>query len=222
MRRIILSWLWYYFYTHKYVCYFSLTQLHERWISWFLASLKVVANYEIISRVNCKTHWLLLYVAAEHLTHWTYISLSRYYTIFHSTMWYIHISTYVDCSILGWECLTHIFLSHSLTHLCIKYSTACVSPNISVLLWPTVLIYHYILYSPDKLIHTMCASQYIRKLTTVLCIIFALYMCIFLSLHTTGTSARVRIRAKLKHISQRSAIIETNQDSLSNGEWSGK
>ena len=33
-----------------------------------------------------------------------------------------------------------------------------------------------------------------------------------------GTSARVRIRAKLKHISQRSAIIETNQDSLSNGE----
>ena len=37
-----------------------------------------------------------------------------------------------------------------------------------------------------------------------------------------GTSARVRIRAKLKHISQRSAIIETNQDSLSNGEWSGR
>jgi len=37
-----------------------------------------------------------------------------------------------------------------------------------------------------------------------------------------GTSARVRIRAKLKHISQRSATIETNQDSLSNGEWSGR
>ena len=32
----------------------------------------------------------------------------------------------------------------------------------------------------------------------------------------------MRIRAKLKHISRRSAIIETNQDSLSNGEWSGK
>ena len=35
-------------------------------------------------------------------------------------------------------------------------------------------------------------------------------------------SAQESIRAKLKHISQRSAKIETNQDSLSNGEWSGK
>ena len=33
------------------------TQLHERWISWFLASLKVAANCEIVGRVNCKTHW---------------------------------------------------------------------------------------------------------------------------------------------------------------------
>ena len=31
-------------------------------------------------------------------------------------------------------------------------------------------------------------------------------------------SARVRIRAKFKHISRRSVIKETNQDSLSNGE----
>jgi hypothetical protein len=36
------------------------------------------------------------------------------------------------------------------------------------------------------------------------------------------TSARVSIRAKLKHINQRSLIIKTNQDSLSNGEWTGK
>ncbi len=175
MRRIILSWLWYYFYTHKYVCYFSLTQLHERWISWFLASLKVVANYEIISRVNCKTHWLLLYVAAEHLTHWTYISLSRYYTIFHSTMWYIHISTYVDCSILGWECLTHIFLSHSLTHLCIKYSTACVSPNISVLLLTYCInISLYIILTRQTYTHTMCASAIHTQ--TDYCIMY--YICI--------------------------------------------
>ncbi len=180
MRRIILSWLWYYFYTHKYVCYFSLTQLHERWISWFLASLKVVANYEIISRVNCKTHWLLLYVAAEHLTHWTYISLSRYYTIFHSTMWYIHISTYVDCSILGWECLTHIFLSHSLTHLCIKYSTACVSPNISVLLLTYCInISLYIILTRQTYTHTMCASGNTYANWLLYYVLYLHYICVF-------------------------------------------
>ena len=32
------------------------------------------------------------------------------------------------------------------------------------------------------------------------------------------SSAQASIRAKLKHISQRSEKIETNQDSLSNGE----
>lgn len=36
------------------------------------------------------------------------------------------------------------------------------------------------------------------------------------------TSAWTRTRAKLKHISQRRVIAKTNQDSLSNGEWSGK
>ena len=36
--------------------------------------------------------------------------------------------------------------------------------------------------------------------------------------YTQCTSAQASIRAKLKHISQRSAKIETNQDSLSNGE----
>ena len=33
-----------------------------------------------------------------------------------------------------------------------------------------------------------------------------------------STSAQASIRAKLKHISQRSETTETNQDSLSNGE----
>jgi len=37
-----------------------------------------------------------------------------------------------------------------------------------------------------------------------------------------GTSAQASIRAKFKHISQRSETKETNQESLSNGEWSGK
>ena len=36
-----------------------------------------------------------------------------------------------------------------------------------------------------------------------------------------STSAQASIRAKLKHISQRSEIKETNQDSLSSGERSG-
>jgi len=36
------------------------------------------------------------------------------------------------------------------------------------------------------------------------------------------SSAQTRLRAKFKHISQRSAKTKTNQDSLSNGEWSGK
>ena len=49
-----------------------------------------------------------------------------------------------------------------------------------------------------------------------------MHMALSHELSLKGTSARVRIRAKLKHISQRSAIIETNQDSLSNGEWSGR
>jgi len=35
-------------------------------------------------------------------------------------------------------------------------------------------------------------------------------------------STQARIRAKFKHISQRSAKTKTNQDSFSNGEWSGK
>jgi len=37
-----------------------------------------------------------------------------------------------------------------------------------------------------------------------------------------STSAQARLRAKLKHISQRSAIIKTNQDSFSTGEGSRK
>ena len=36
-----------------------------------------------------------------------------------------------------------------------------------------------------------------------------------------STSAQASIRAKLKHISQRSETKETNQDSLSSGERSG-
>ncbi len=120
---------------------------------------------------------------------------------------------------------TYIFITH--THALIKYSTA-VSHNISVLLWPTVLIYHYIFL----LTRQTYTQQYIYVCNTIhtqtdhcTMYIFAqyhiYYICVFFSF-TTGTSARVRIRAKLKHISQRSAIIETNQDSLSNGEWSGK
>ncbi len=199
-------------------------QLHERWISWFLASLKVVANYEIISRVNCKTHWLLLYVAAEHLTHWTYISLSRYYTIFHSTMWYIHISTYVDCSILGWECLTHIFLSHSrldkIFNRCLSQyqciiMTYCINISLYIFTHPTNLHTQYICVQ-----HNTYANWPLYYVYICTIVIYIIYVYFFH--HTTGTSARVRIRAKLKHISQRSAIIETNQDSLSNGEWSGK
>lgn len=54
--------------------------LHERWISWFLASLKVAANCEML------VVWIARHIgpfrAAEHLTHWTFISLSRLIFVF--------------------------------------------------------------------------------------------------------------------------------------------
>ena len=50
-------------------------KLLERWISWFLASLKVAANCEIL------VVWIARHIgpfgAAEHLTNWTSISLCR-------------------------------------------------------------------------------------------------------------------------------------------------
>lgn len=54
--------------------------LHERWISWFLASLKVAANCEML------VVWIARHIgpfrAAEHLTHWTFISLCRLSFVF--------------------------------------------------------------------------------------------------------------------------------------------
>ena len=41
---------------------------------------------------------------------------------------------------------------------------------------------------------------------------------IYLNIFIQCASAQARLRAKLKHISQRSVKKETNQDSLSNGE----
>ncbi|MCP4252836.1 MAG: hypothetical protein GY775_05410 [Candidatus Scalindua sp.] len=50
------------------------------------------------------------------------------------------------------------------------------------------------------------------------------FLCfsVFYKTFSDSTSAQASIRAKLKHISQRSETIETNQDSLSSGERSGK
>ena len=69
-----------------------------------------------------------------------------------------------------------------------------------------------------------CVSQYHCGKVTHSSIIFC--VVVFTHTHNTRelltytqcTSAQASIRAKLKHISQRSAKIETNQDSLSNGE----
>lgn len=55
-------------------------QLHERWISWFLASLKVAANCEILVVWIARHIGPISFWAAEHLTHLTYTSLAVYLT----------------------------------------------------------------------------------------------------------------------------------------------
>ena len=56
-------------------------KLVERWISRFLASLKVAANCEML------VVWIARHIgpfrAAEHLTHWTNISLCRLSVVFY-------------------------------------------------------------------------------------------------------------------------------------------
>lgn len=83
-------------------------QLHERWISWFLASLKVAANCEILVVWIARHIGPISFWAAEHLTHLTYTSLA---VISHGMCLKSH---YRDCSALGWECFS---ISHWLSFI---------------------------------------------------------------------------------------------------------
>ena len=55
--------------------------LHERWISWFLASLKVAANCEMLVVWLARHIGLRFTRAAEHLTYWTLFTPRRFHTV---------------------------------------------------------------------------------------------------------------------------------------------
>ena len=104
--------------------------LHERWISWFLASLKVAANCEML------VVWIARHIgpfrAAEHLTHWTFISLCRLSFVFSrrlqrarlSVLYFLHA---IFCARIFYAakinfCVCTYFFSHILCVKCSKFS----------------------------------------------------------------------------------------------------
>ncbi len=197
--------------------------------------------------------------AAEHLTHWTYISLSRLIYVFAHrlqrarlrVLFYMYVilhNIYIHTYFFLHSCFTtrarnsSIFFpvnSVTLTHTHTKDSTHpreyFLTANIHTRIYVYMTSTHIHTHTHSRLnytcvySYTVIVSQPCTRVRIHIRIYFFLFdarvklaIYVYIHTHAQGTSARVRIRAKLKHISQRSAIIETNQDSLSNGEWSGK
>jgi hypothetical protein len=125
------------------VCRHISHHLHERWISWFLASLKVAANCEML------VVWIARHIgpfwAAEHLTHWTFISLGRLIFVFARRLQRARLRVLYSIPVIYLQsiCNTYFFLcccTHTLSHtlLCVCCVWLCSRGIIQNFLLSTV------------------------------------------------------------------------------------
>ena len=160
-----------------------------------------------IGRVNCKTHWPISgcgtpYLLNEKVT----LQFAPFGAL--QCAW-LSVRCYIQILHLKYDALSHsnLFLTWlecwDLSMLCFSFvlqRTLRRQLQLTVIIWISAVSNATCFVS----LEWSTASILIRSLILIQC-----------------SSAQVRIRAKFKHISKRSAKIETNQDSLSNGEWSG-
>lgn len=159
-----------------------------------------------IGRVNCKTHWPISgcgtpYLLNEKVT----LQFAPFGAL--QCAW-LSVRCYIQILHLKYDALSHsnLFLTRLVCWdlpfvLCSFFPLLETATSTSTFqlwnIWASIQM-------------QLVLSLWIKALSPLLRTF--LYQC---------SSAQVRIRAKFKHISKRSAKIETNQDSLSNGEWSG-